>query len=82
MCFQNMFLAIINDTYAEVKAELAALDDDRLVEEYFKKGYSNILGRFGDANGKKPQDIMNALQAAYADDECITFPELRQNLKK
>ena len=30
----------------------------------------------------KPQDIMNAIRSAYADDEIVTYAELRQNLKK
>ena len=78
-----MFLAIINDTYSEVKAELAAKETEKLVEEYFKKGYTNVLGKIsGSSSDKKPQKIMNALQSAYLDDENVTFAELRQNLKK
>ena len=30
----------------------------------------------------KPQKIMNALKAAYNDDEIVTYAEIRQNLKK
>ena len=77
-----MFLAIINDTYAEVKDELAAQQLDQMVEDYFKKGYSNVLGKISGQGNTKPQDIMNALRAAYADDEIVTYAEIRQNLKK
>lgn len=35
--FQNMFLAIINDTYAEVKAELAEQKNEFELAEYFKR---------------------------------------------
>ena len=78
-----MFLAIINDTYSEVKAELSAKETEKLVEEYFKKGYTNVLGKIsGSSTDKRPQNIMNALQSAYMDDEIVTYPELRQNLKK
>ena len=38
-----MFLAIINDTYTEVKAELEAQKAERLVGDYFKKGYKNVI---------------------------------------
>ena len=41
--FQSMFLAIINDTYTEVKAELEAQKAERLVGDYFKKGYKNVI---------------------------------------
>ena len=33
----NMFLAIINDTYAEVKAELATQKNEFEIGDYFKK---------------------------------------------
>ena len=33
----NMFLAIINDTYSEVKAEIADQKDEFAVGDYFKK---------------------------------------------
>ena len=36
-----MFLAIINDTFSEVKAELAAKQIDQMVEEYLKKVCNN-----------------------------------------
>ena len=77
-----MFLAIINDTYSEVKAELAARQAERIVEDYFKKGYKNVLNSVTGKGSDKSQDIMNAIRAAYADDETVTYAELRQNLKK
>ena len=76
-----MFLALINDTYSEVKAELAVREAERLVTDYFKQGYSNVLGRLGSKDGA-PQKIMQAMQAAYAEDEKVSYAELRQNLKK
>lgn len=75
-----MFLALINDTYSEVKAELSAQEVEKIVEDYFKKGYINILGKFNGSN--RPQDILSSIQNAYADDENVTYAELRQNLKK
>ena len=77
-----MFLAIINDTYTEVKAELEAQKAERLVGDYFKKGYKNVINNVTGKGTNRPQDIMNAVKAAYADDEIVTYAELRQNLKK
>ena len=73
-----MFLAIINDTYSEVKAELSALETEKLVEDYFKKGYKNVLGKIGGSGSrdKKPQNIMNALQSAYLGQKLVLFFQL------
>ena len=73
-----MFLAIINDTYSEVKAELSALETEKLVEDYFKKGYKNVLGKIGGSGSrdKKPQNIMNALQSAYLGQKFVLFFQL------
>jgi hypothetical protein len=40
-----MFLAIINDNYAEVKAEIEATYNAYEMTDYFRRGYNNILGR-------------------------------------
>ena len=40
-----MFLAIINDTYSEVKAEIAAQRNEFEIGDYFKRGYNNMLGK-------------------------------------
>ena len=40
-----MFLAIINDTYSEVKAEIAAQKNEFEITDYFKRGYNNVLGK-------------------------------------
>merc|ERR1711936_1128445 len=75
----NMFLAIINDTYSEVKEEIAAQRNDFEVADYFKRGYNNMLGKVGKRS--KLIDIENALKLANADG-LVTFDEVRQNLKK
>ncbi|MRA76127.1 hypothetical protein GH890_32380, partial [Bacillus thuringiensis] len=41
----NMFLAIINDTYSEVKAELSNQKNEFDVGDYFKKGYNKTLDK-------------------------------------
>ena len=39
-----MFLAIINDTYSEVKAEIANQKNEFEISDYLKRGYNNFLG--------------------------------------
>ncbi|XP_023329307.1 polycystic kidney disease 2-like 1 protein [Eurytemora carolleeae] len=75
----NMFLAIINDSYSEVKADLAEQQHDFEVGDYFMKGYNNMLGKVGMRS--KLIDIMNALKLAN-DNGSVTYQEVRQNLKK
>lgn len=75
-----MFLAIINDTYAEVKSEIAQQKNEFELVDYFKKGYNNILGKLG----KRDQivDIQNALKLADSNnDSKLTFEEVRRTLK-
>ena len=74
-----MFLAIINDTYAEVKEELETQAVTYDIGDYFKRGYNNWLGKFGTRD--KAIDIENALKLSEHDGS-IEFAEVRQNLKK
>ncbi|XP_059178579.1 polycystin-2-like protein 1 [Physella acuta] len=46
----NMFLAIINDTYSEVKSDMAKQSDQFIMSDYIKQGYQKLFSRFG---GKK-----------------------------
>ncbi|XP_057314435.1 polycystin-2-like [Hydractinia symbiolongicarpus] len=76
----NMFLAIINDTYAEVKEEM---DEDDAVDvgQIFKKGYDKMVD---DLNLKqnKVDDIRKALMAADTNnDNMIEYDEWRTELK-
>ena len=75
----NMFLAIINDTYSEIKEEVKTVQNAVVVSDYFKRGYNNMMSRVGMRN--KLMDIEYALRLAAADGE-ITYEEIRQNLKK
>ena len=43
----NMFLAIINDTYCEVKSDPSAHKNAFEVADYFKRGYNNVKGKLG-----------------------------------
>ncbi|XP_067128967.1 polycystin-2-like [Centruroides vittatus] len=77
----NMFLAIINDTYAEVKTELSNQKNEFEIVDYFKRGYNNILGKLG----KRDQlvDLQNALKLADTDGDCqLSFEEVRRTLKE
>ena len=41
----NMFLAIINDTYAEVKEDLANKEEEYELGDYFMKGYDKMISK-------------------------------------
>jgi polycystin 2 len=77
----NMFLAIINDTYSEVKAEIAKQKNEFEIADYFKRGYNNLMGKMGKRN--QLIDIQNALKLSDTnEDGCLTFAEIRNNLRK
>ncbi|XP_045137075.1 polycystin-2-like isoform X3 [Portunus trituberculatus] len=77
----NMFLAIINDTYSEVKIEIANQRNEFEIADYFKRGYNNMMGKLGRRD--KIVDIQNALKLSDANgDGMLTFDEIRANLKK
>ena len=56
----NMFVAIISDTYAEIKEEMANETSDIELGAFFKKGYEKVLNKL---NLKKAQivDIQKVL---------------------
>ncbi|GFN78422.1 polycystic kidney disease protein 2 [Plakobranchus ocellatus] len=77
----NMFLAIINDTYSEVKSDMANSKNEFEIADYFKKGYSKMLDKL---NFKRDKivDIQSALQSADINqDQRVDFDEWRQDLK-
>ena len=41
----NMFLAIINDTYSEVKSDMSTQRSEFELGDYFKKSYEKMLDR-------------------------------------
>lgn len=75
----NMFLAIINDTYSEVKAETMAAKSVFEITDYFARGYNNVLGSVALRN--KLIDVENAIKLAN-DDGTVTYDEIRNQLKK
>ncbi|EDO47023.1 predicted protein [Nematostella vectensis] len=77
----NMFLAIINDTYAEVKSDIASQESEFEITDYFKKGYQNMLNKLS-FKREKILDIQKALKSADVNqDNKLDFEEWRANLK-
>ena len=77
----NMFLAIINDTYSDVKSDISEQKSDIELGEYFKRGYDKILTKM---NLKKDKivDIQKALAMADANkDNNLNFDEWRAELR-
>ena len=75
----NMFLAIINDTYGLVKAELKRAKPSFQLGDFFMVGVNNVKGAAGIKD--RGLDVENALKMAAADDGFVTYSELRENLK-
>ncbi|XP_047124917.1 polycystin-2 isoform X1 [Hydra vulgaris] len=77
----NMFLAIINDTYSEVKSDLAEQKDEFEIGDYFKKGYDKMMSNLS-FKREKIVDIQKALQTADVNhDNMLDFEEWRAQLK-
>jgi len=77
----NMFLAIINDTYAEVKEDLSQKEEEYELGDYFMKGYDKMISKLS-FKKEKLADIKDALNAADADGDAeVDFDEWRAELK-
>jgi len=77
----NMFIAIINDTYGEVKEELSNQKSEIELASFFKKGYNKVLDKL---NLKKAQivDIQKAITTAdINNDKRVDFIEWRNSLR-
>ena len=70
-----MFLAIINDTYADVKTEMALAPDKMQMAEFMKRGYYNFLRRCG---CQAPSESVAALKNEFE----ATIDEIRGLLKR
>ncbi|MBN3315646.1 PKD2 protein, partial [Atractosteus spatula] len=73
----NMFLAIINDTYSEVKADLAQQKSEMELADLIKKGYNKALVKLR-LKKTTVDDISESLRQAGGK---LNFDELRQDLK-
>ncbi|XP_037353078.1 polycystic kidney disease 2-like 1 protein [Talpa occidentalis] len=74
----NMFLAIINDTYSEVKEELARQKDELQLSDLLKQGYNKTLLRLR-LRKEQVSDVQKVLQGA---DQKIQFEDFTNTLKE
>uniref|UniRef100_A0A8C8BDB9 Polycystin 2 like 1, transient receptor potential cation channel n=1 Tax=Otus sunia TaxID=257818 RepID=A0A8C8BDB9_9STRI len=74
----NMFLAIINDTYSEVKEELSSQKDELQLSDILKQSYNRTLMRL---KLKKEQisDVQKALQNGTKE---LDFEDFKNSLKE
>nr|XP_025729326.1 polycystin-2 [Callorhinus ursinus] len=73
----NMFLAIINDTYSEVKSDLAQQKAEMELSDLIKKGYHKALVKLK-LKKNAVDDISESLRQGGGK---LNFDELRQDLK-
>ncbi|XP_004681071.1 PREDICTED: polycystic kidney disease 2-like 1 protein [Condylura cristata] len=74
----NMFLAIINDTYSEVKEELAGQKDELQLSDLLKQGYNKTLLRLR-LRKERVSDMQKVLQGAEQE---IQFQDFTNTLKE
>ena len=75
----NMFLAILSDSFGEVKAELARRKNAFEMGAYFKEGYTNLVDRMG--LHTKKMDVEQALKMAEENNYNNKI-EIREFLRK
>lgn len=75
----NMFLAILSDSFGEVKSELARRKNAFEMGAYFKGGYTNLIDRMG--LHTKKMDIEEALKMAE-ENNYNNKNEVREFLRK
>ncbi|XP_023655171.1 polycystin-2 [Paramormyrops kingsleyae] len=73
----NMFLAIINDTYSEVKADMAQHKSEMELADLIKKGYNKAMVKLR-LKKTTVDDISESFRHAGGK---LNFDELRQDLK-
>ena len=74
----NMFLAIINDTYQVVKAEIDQAKDEFNVGDFVMRGYNNLRSRI--VARSRILDVQHIFKMAEEDDS-LTYSVIRQKLK-
>ncbi|XP_072280528.1 polycystin-2-like protein 1 [Pyxicephalus adspersus] len=74
----NMFLAIINDTYSEVKEELSNQKNELQFSDILKQGYKKTLMRLK-LKKERISDVQKALQNGSKE---VTFEEFKNSLKE
>ncbi|XP_037533787.1 polycystic kidney disease 2-like 1 protein [Nematolebias whitei] len=74
----NMFLAIINDTYSEVKEELSSQKDELQITDIIKQSYMRTFTKLK-LKKEKISDVQKALQSGSGE---IEFKDFRETLKE
>ncbi|XP_072484571.1 polycystin-2-like protein 1 isoform X2 [Notamacropus eugenii] len=74
----NMFLAIINDTYSEVKEELAGQKDELQLSDLLKQGYNKTLLRLR-LKKKRVSEVQRVLQGGEPQ---ILFEDFTNTLRE
>ncbi|KAM7409108.1 hypothetical protein PAMA_002695 [Pampus argenteus] len=74
----NMFLAIINDTYSEVKEELSSQKDELQITDIIKQSYMKTFMKLKLKN-EKISDVQKALRSGSGE---IEFKDFRETLKE
>ncbi|XP_072334894.1 polycystin-2-like protein 1 [Scyliorhinus torazame] len=73
----NMFLAIINDTYSEVKADLSVQKNELQITDFIKQGYNKALMKMK-LKKERISDVQRTLQNGSRK---LGFEDFRSNLK-
>jgi len=76
----NMFLAIINDTYSQVKSEIKIHGDEFEITDYVKRSFNRCFGKLGWCVSSK-LDLQGKVRLANTEN-IITNAELRENFKR
>uniref|UniRef100_UPI0037E73607 polycystin-2-like protein 1 n=1 Tax=Semicossyphus pulcher TaxID=241346 RepID=UPI0037E73607 len=74
----NMFLAIINDTYSEVKEELSTQKDELQITDIIKQSYMKTFSKLK-LKKEKISDVQKALGSGSGE---IEFKDFRETLKE
>ncbi|KAL2083633.1 hypothetical protein ACEWY4_021406 [Coilia grayii] len=74
----NMFLAIINDTYSEVKEELASQTDEVQITDIIKQSYMKTFMKLK----LKKERISDVQKALRSGSEELEFKDFRETLKE
>lgn len=78
----NMFLAIINETYTDVKTDLAQSREFEIAD-YFRRSFKNLRNQLTLEHKQQLSDLQSAFKLADADgDGLLTFDEIRTTVRK
>ncbi|KAK7005356.1 polycystic kidney disease 2-like 1 protein, partial [Biomphalaria glabrata] len=77
----NMFLAIINDTYSEVKSDMAKQTDQFIMSDYIRQGYQRIWSKLGGKKDNKMEGYEKILSGELSG-KAVHFEDWKKELKK